>query len=70
VPRLAISAHNAGGLLLGGEIAGTWRRADTVMKVQPWRRLSAAERDTVTAEAESLPLPGIGGRQIVVRWDD
>jgi hypothetical protein len=59
-----------GGLLLGGEIAGTWRRADTVMKVQPWRRLSAAERDTVTAEAESLPLPGIGGRQIVVRWDD
>jgi hypothetical protein len=58
-----------GGLLVGGEIAGTWRRADAVMTVQPWRRLSPAERDTVTAEAESLPLPGIGGR-IVVRWDD
>jgi hypothetical protein len=37
--------------------------------VQPWRRLSRAERDAVAAEAESLPLPGIRGR-IVVRWDD
>jgi DNA glycosylase AlkZ-like len=59
-----------GGLLVGGEIAGTWRRADTVMTVQPWRRLSRAERDVVAAEAESLPLPGIEGRRIAVRWDD
>ena len=59
-----------GGLLVEGEIAGTWRRADTVMTVQPWRRLSRAERDAVMAEAESLPLPGIEGRRIVVRWDD
>ena len=56
--------------LLAGEIAGTWRRADTVMTVQPWRRLSPAEREAVTAETESLPLPGIGGRRIVVRWDE
>ena len=59
-----------GGLLVGGELAGTWRRADAVMTVQPWRRLSRAERDAVTAEAESLPLPGISGKRIVVRWDD
>jgi len=59
-----------GGLLVGGEIAGTWRRADTVMTVQPWQRLSRAERDAVAAEAESLPLPGIEGRRIAVRWDD
>jgi hypothetical protein len=59
-----------GGLLLAGELAGTWRRADTVMTVQPWRRLSPAEREAVVAEAESLPLPGIGGRRIDVRWDD
>lgn len=58
-----------GGLLVNGEIAGTWRRADTVMTVQPWRRLTRAERDAVTAEAQSLPLPGIQGR-IVLRWDD
>jgi hypothetical protein len=58
-----------GGLLVDGEIAGTWRRADAVLTVQPWRRLSQAERDAVAKEAESLPLPGLGGR-IVVRWDD
>lgn len=59
-----------GGLLIEGEVAGTWRRAGTAMTVQPWRRLSPAERDAVTAEAESLPLPGIEGRRITVRWDD
>jgi Winged helix DNA-binding domain len=58
-----------GGLLVAGEIAGTWRRADAVMMVRPWRRLSRSEREAVAAEAQSLPLPGIGGR-IVVRWDD
>jgi Winged helix DNA-binding domain len=57
-----------GGLLIEGEIAGTWRRAGAVMTVQPWWPLSRAERDAVTAEAESLPLPGLGGR-IAVRWD-
>jgi hypothetical protein len=40
------------------------------MTVQPWRRLSPAEREAVTAETGSLPLPGIGGRRIVVRWDE
>jgi winged helix DNA-binding protein len=57
-----------GGLVVEGEVAGTWRRAGAVMTVQPWWPLSRAERDAVTAEAESLPLPGLGGR-IVVRWD-
>jgi Winged helix DNA-binding domain len=58
-----------GGLLVEGEIAGTWRRAGAAMTLQPWRRLSRAERDAVAAEVESLPLPGIRGR-IVLRWDD
>jgi hypothetical protein len=58
-----------GGLLVGGEIAGTWRRAETVMTVRPWRRLSRAERDAVVAEAESLPL-STARRRITVRWDD
>lgn len=56
-----------GGLLIGGEIAGTWRRAGTVLTVQTWRRLTPAERDAVAAEAESLPLPGIT-RRITIRW--
>jgi hypothetical protein len=58
-----------GCLLVEGEIVGTWRRADAVLTVQAWRRLSHAERESVAAEVVSLPLPGIGGR-IVVRWDD
>jgi len=58
-----------GGLLVGGEVAGTWRRADTVLTVQPWRALSDGEREAVVEEAESLPLPG-SGRKIVVRWGD
>jgi Winged helix DNA-binding domain len=58
-----------GGLLIEGEIAGTWRRAEAVLTVQPWRRLSGQERDAVAAEAQSLPIPGIAGR-IAVRWDE
>lgn len=58
-----------GAVLVGGEIVGTWRRANAVVSIQTWRRLSAADRQAVEAEAESLPLPGLSG-QIVVRWDD
>jgi hypothetical protein len=56
-----------GAVLVGGEIAGTWRRAGAVLAVTPWRELSPAERDAVAAEAESMPLPGID-RPIAVRW--
>jgi hypothetical protein len=59
-----------GALLVGEEIAGTWRRAGLVLSVQPWRPLSPAERDTVAAEAGSLPLPGLEGKPIVVRWGE
>lgn len=56
-----------GALLVGGEIAGTWRRAERTVTIQTWRRLPRASREALVAEAESLPLPGIRGR-IVVRW--
>jgi hypothetical protein len=58
-----------GGLLIQGELAGTWRRAHETVTLQSWRRLSRAARDAVETEAESLPLPGIEGR-IAVRWVD
>jgi Winged helix DNA-binding domain len=58
-----------GGVLVEGEVAGTWRRAEATVTVQAWRRLSRAARDAVEAEAESLPLPGVEGR-IVVNWID
>ena len=57
-----------GGLLVEGEIVGTWRRAHETVTIEAWRRLSRATRDAVEAEAESLPLPGLQDR-IVVRWD-
>jgi len=57
-----------GGLLVEGEIVGTWRRAHEIVAIKAWRRLSRAARDAVEAEAASLPLPGLE-RRIVVRWD-
>ncbi len=56
-----------GALLLDGEVAGTWRRAEALVAVQAWRALTAAERDAVEAEAASLPLPGLD-RPISVAW--
>ena len=55
-----------GALLVSGEIAGTWRRAAAVLTVEPWRRLTRAEREAVEREAQSLPLPGVPNVQ--VRW--
>jgi len=57
-----------GALLVDGETVGTWRRAGHVLTIQPWRRLSRALRGAVEAEAESMPLPGIG-RPMDVHWD-
>ena len=57
-----------GALVVGGEIAGTWRRADASLSIEPWRPLSTTEREAVEAEAASLPLPGVQGL-IRLRWD-
>jgi hypothetical protein len=56
--RLWTSRVWPGALLVNGAIAGTWRRADTTVSIETWRRLSRAERDAVEAEVASLPLPG------------
>lgn len=57
-----------GALLVSGELAGTWRRANSNLSVEPWRRLSPAERRAIEEEAASLPLPGLD-RPISVRWE-
>lgn len=57
-----------GALLVRGEIAGTWRRAQSDVAISTWRRLTGAERAAVEAEAFALPLPGLD-RPIAVRWD-
>jgi hypothetical protein len=56
-----------GAVLVDGEVAGVWRRANTDLSIDAWRRLSRAERAAVEAEAASLPLPGLRG-PIRVRW--
>lgn len=56
-----------GALLVAGDVAGTWRRNQHILTVQPWRRLSRGARTAVEAEAASLPLPGVE-REIAVIW--
>lgn len=58
-----------GGLLVDGEVVGTWRRADATLTVRPWTRLSRAAREAVETEAELLPLPGVRG-PIIMRWEN
>jgi hypothetical protein len=58
-----------GGLLVDGEIVGTWRRSLGTVTIQSWRRLTRAARDAVAEEAASLPLPDLEG-PVVVRWDE
>ena len=58
-----------GAVLVDGEIAGTWRRAQADLTIDSWKRLSRAQRDAVKAEAATMPLPGIP-HGIRVRWGD
>ena len=58
-----------GGLLVEGEVVGTWRRAGATLAVRPWVVLSRRAREAVEAEASSLPLPGLQG-PIRVRWEE
>jgi hypothetical protein len=57
-----------GAVLVAGEVAGTWRRAQAEVSIRAWRRLGRAERDAVEAEARSLPLPGVES-EISVGWN-
>jgi Winged helix DNA-binding domain len=56
-----------GGVVIAGEIAGTWRRANADVAIEPWRPFAPRERQAVEAEAASLPLAGLAG-SIRVRW--
>jgi len=56
-----------GALLVGGEIRGTWRRAQHLVRIESWGRLPRGTREAVEAEAATLPLPGLE-RPIEVVW--
>ena len=66
--RLWTSRAWPGAVLVDGEIRGTWRRANHIVRIDAWTHLSRAARDAIEAEAEALPLPSID-RQIEVVWD-
>jgi Winged helix DNA-binding domain len=70
-PRRALWTSRVwpGALLVEGAVVGTWRRANEVVAVQTWRRLSRAAREAVEAEAAALPLPGLD-RPIEVHWGE
>jgi hypothetical protein len=57
-----------GGVLVEGEIIGTWRRAGATVTVRPWMRLAKAAREAVETEVAALPLPGVRG-PIIARWE-
>jgi hypothetical protein len=65
--RLWTSRVWPGALLVEGEIRGTWRRAGHVVRIEAWRPLPRAARQSVEAEARALPLPGLE-RPIEVVW--
>ena len=50
-----------GAVLVAGEVVGTWRRSQAVVTVEPWQKLTAAQRHAIEEEAASLPLPGVVG---------
>lgn len=56
-----------GALLVNGDIVGTWRRSSAQVSIGTWRRLDAAERAAVEAEASTLPLAGLAA-SITVSW--
>jgi len=58
-----------GAVLVAGEIVGTWRRAESKLTIEAWRRLSPKQRVAVEAEAQLLPLPGLGGA-MRVGWSE
>jgi hypothetical protein len=56
-----------GALLVAGEIAGTWRRANADIRIETWRSFTRSEREAIEAEAAILPLPVAG--KLRVHWD-
>ena len=57
-----------GALLVEGEIPGTWRRANEIVRIGAWTKLTPEAHGAVEAEARSLPLPGLD-REIEVVWE-
>lgn len=55
-----------GGLLVGGELAGTWRRQLHSFTITPWQMIGTEVKDVVQAEVEAMPSLGAG--EPTVSW--
>ena len=56
-PELWTSRVWPGALLVGGEVVGIWRRAGAAVTINPWRRLSPAERNAVEGRPPRCRCP-------------
>lgn len=55
-----------GAVMIGGEVAGTWRRSGRVVTVDRWRAFTPGERAAVEDEAAAFPLPDL--EDVRVEW--
>jgi hypothetical protein len=55
-----------GGLLVEGELAGTWRRQVHSFTITPWQLIGTEVKDVVQAEVEAMP--SLGASEPTVRW--
>jgi hypothetical protein len=53
-------------VLIDNEIAGIWQRQQRKISIEPWRKLTEAERDAIEQEARTLPIAG--EREPQVTW--
>jgi hypothetical protein len=58
-PQLWTSRVWPGAVLLGGEVAGVWRRANEKIDIDAWRPYTSAEQAAIEEEARTMPLPGL-----------
>lgn len=55
-----------GGLLVEGELVGTWRRHLHSFTITPWQTIGTETQDVVQAEVEAMPSLGAG--EPALRW--
>lgn len=77
-PLLWTSRVWPGAVVVGGDVVGTWRRADRTVTVSLWAAMPDATRAVVEQEASALPVPatrtGSGSDSgsdaaVTVRWE-
>jgi hypothetical protein len=67
--RLWPQAPPPGALIIGGEVAGTWRRRSGHVEIDPWHDIAERHRDRAIEIAENWPIHTDGGG-VVMRWLD